>query len=98
MIATAKIDWSLNSNFEQNINLSTGQQQILAFLNLLKYKNKLLLLDEPLAHVDTDNKKIILDSILPLVLKNNFVIYVSHDHYLKNYFDQIINLNDEKMN
>ena len=98
VIATAKIDWSLNSNFEQNINLSTGQQQILAFLNLLKYKNKLLLLDEPLAHVDTDNKKIILDSILPLVLKNNFVIYVSHDHYLKNYFDQIINLNDEKMN
>ncbi|MEJ3586379.1 cysteine peptidase family C39 domain-containing protein [Ureaplasma urealyticum] len=98
VIATAKIDWSLNSNFEQNINLSTGQQQILAFLNLLKYKNKLLLLDEPLAHVDTDNKKIILDSILPLVLRNNFVIYVSHDHYLKNYFDQIINLNDEKMN
>ena len=97
VIFITKIDWSLNNNFEHNINLSTGQQQILAFLNLLKYKNKLLLLDEPLAHVDNDNKKIILNSILPIILKNNFVIYVSHDHYLKKYFDQIINLNDEKM-
>ncbi|MGL4951913.1 MAG: cysteine peptidase family C39 domain-containing protein [Mycoplasma sp.] len=59
--------------------LSSGQIQILNFLCLLKYKNKVILLDESLANVDEKMKKILLINVKNEIVKNNFLIYVDHN-------------------
>lgn len=86
------INWELATSQELSERLSMGQKQIVSFLNLIKSKNKLLLLDEPLSHVDSTSKAFVLNHILPIIQQNNLVIYVSHDDLLTNYFKKVINL------
>lgn len=62
------------------------------FFKLVKANNQLLLLDEPLSHVDFETKKLVLENLLPIICKNNLVIYVSHDLSLQDYFLRIIDL------
>lgn len=59
--------------------LSTGQKQILCLLGLVKEKNKIILLDESLSNVDNELKLNILKLIKPVLIKNNFLIYVDHN-------------------
>ncbi|KEZ23925.1 cysteine peptidase family C39 domain-containing protein [Ureaplasma diversum] len=87
------INWELATSQELSERLSMGQRQIVSFLSLLKYKNKLLLLDEPLSHVDGTTKAFVLVHLLPIIKENNLVLYVSHDNLLTDHFIKVVNLN-----
>lgn len=82
----------LNSINPQNMSL--GQIQIINFLSLLNMKHKIILLDESLNHVDQNNKKILLQEIKPLIIKNNFLLYVDHElnQSKHKYFNHEVNL------
>ncbi|MCV3743642.1 cysteine peptidase family C39 domain-containing protein [Ureaplasma sp. ES3154-GEN] len=80
------------SNLEDTNQFSSGQKQILNFLRLLNFKNKLILLDEALSAVETTTKNYIYQNFLPILQANNFVICVSHDAVSEQYFPEVINL------
>lgn len=76
--------------------LSTGEKQILSFLSLLMYKNKVLLVDELLSNVNEEFKKNMLNNIKPIIAKNNFIIMVDHNINNYKFFDNIVEVNNAK--
>lgn len=73
-------NWNLISELvhRESRNLSAGQQQMLAILMRVIRFQKLLLLDECTANLDTENSKIIIDILLELVNKGTIVIFATH--------------------
>ncbi len=76
----------VNLNATNFDNLSSGQKQIISFLQLLLYTNKIILLDEPLSHVDHEIKLWIIRELKPVLLENNFIVWVSHDATIEPFF------------
>ena len=72
--------------------LSTGQKQILSYLSLLLYKNKILLVDELLSNVQKDIKFYLNSEIKPLIIKNNFLLCVDHDRNIINKFENVLEI------
>lgn len=70
--------------------LSSGQKQIVLFLSLIKMKNKVILADEILANIDHEIKKDLLTFIKPIIVENNFLLYVSHDTNICGFFNEVI--------
>lgn len=66
--------------------LSSGQKQFIKFLTLLNYQNKIIILDEPLSNVDSSFKIEIINSFKDELISNNFVIWISHDKTINNFF------------
>ena len=79
---------SINEN-----ELSTGQKQALAFICLLNFENKIILLDEVLNNVDIELKHYLLSIIKPLIVKNNFIVIIDHQN-LKDYFSNTVVINE----
>ena len=79
---------SINEN-----ELSAGQKQALAFICLLNFKNKIILLDEALNNVDLELKYYLLSIIKPLILKNNFLVIIDHQN-LSHYFSNTVVINE----
>lgn len=79
---------SINEN-----ELSTGQKQALAFICLLNFENKIILLDEVLNNVDIELKHYLLSIIKPLIVKNNFIVIIDHQN-LKDYFSNMVVINE----
>lgn len=77
--------------FEQ---LSSGQRQVLSFLQLLDCKNKVILLDEALSNVDDVAKELVLNVIKPYILANNFIVYVDHNTECHKYFTHRVVLDE----
>lgn len=61
------------------VKLSGGQRQIVWIVRAMMRNTSILILDEPSASLDKENKKIILDTIKE-VGKNKTVIIISHDN------------------
>ncbi len=59
-------------------NLSDGQKQKVMFARALVQDTPILLLDEPFAHLDYYNKKLLLD-IISHLKKSKLVIFATHD-------------------
>lgn len=66
--------------------VSMGERQIINFLSIIHEKNKIILLDEPLSHVDSKTKKRIIETFKNYLIENNFLIWVSHDKKIIKYF------------
>jgi ATP-binding cassette subfamily B protein len=62
---------------ERGVNLSTGQRQILAFMRVLVYDPKILLLDEATANVDPESEAMIQNAIA-VALRGRTSIVVAH--------------------
>lgn len=75
------------NNFEQ---LSFGQRQALVFLSLINEQNKIILLDEVLSNVDNDIKQELIQIIKPIILQNNFLVFVTHDQMLTKQFSNTV--------
>lgn len=62
--------------------LSGGEKQILAFGNMLIHSPKLALLDEPLAGIDAENSKILIDCITDQHKNDVTFVIVEHKKHL----------------
>ncbi|MGL4616617.1 MAG: ATP-binding cassette domain-containing protein [Mycoplasmoidaceae bacterium] len=76
--------------------VSMGERQIINFLSIIHEKNKIILLDEPLSHVDTKTKKKIIEKFKGHLVSNNFLIWVSHDKKIIKYFKNEWEIKNEK--
>lgn len=76
-----------------NIGLSKGEIQKISLARVLVRQPKILLLDEPISHIDIDSANEILDVLKELNLKyNTTIIIVGHDERIKGIADDIINI------
>ncbi|MGL5591120.1 MAG: ATP-binding cassette domain-containing protein [Mycoplasmoidaceae bacterium] len=76
--------------------VSMGERQIINFLSIIHEKSKIILLDEPLSHVDSKTKKKIIKTFKHYLISNNFVIWVSHDKAIIKYFKNKWEIKDEQ--
>lgn len=76
--------------------LSFGQQKLLTLGCCLANKPKLLLLDEPIAGIDKDNKEIIKEIILKLRNEGITILQVEHDlKYIEETSDLVFQLEEK---
>jgi len=82
---------NLNSVIEEEgSNLSKGEKQKIILSRALLKNNKILILDEALSGVDSDDELEIMNNILNK-FGNNTIIYISHSKVCKNIFSKILN-------
>ena len=79
-----------NVGIEGN-NLSGGQKQMVHILRAICKKNKIVILDEPTAAIDVENKKNVINAIIELS-KNSTLILITHDKTLLNIVDRILTI------
>ena len=77
----------------KNKNLSGGQYKILDFIRNLNKDSSILILDEPTAGMDRDNKRILLNEIKKIAI-NKIVIMSTHDEEEIRIADQVYELID----
>ena len=75
-------------------NLSGGEKQRVAIIRALLKKSNILLLDEPTSNLDLNNK-IKLYDLLNQEKKAKIIIIVSHDQFIKNKVDNLIDLENK---
>lgn len=71
---------------------SGGEQQRIAIARLLLKPCELILADEPTGSLDSYNKKIVCDLLKQMQFRGKTIIVVTHDDYLKQYADRIVEL------
>lgn len=74
--------------------LSGGEQQRVAICRALINNPNIILADEPTGNLDKKNEEIILNDLKELSKKGKCVIVVSHSDVIKNYADEIIDLEE----
>jgi ATP-binding cassette, subfamily C, bacteriocin exporter len=77
---------------ERGYSLSSGQRQLLALARALYRDPKILLLDEPVSHIDHEKRLYILDYLISLKNKNKTILIISHNELLNLIADNQINL------
>lgn len=84
----------LGSKLEENTNfLSGGEQQRAAIARAIFSNPNFLIADEPTAHLDSKNKKILLDLLVSLKSEKNLgLIIATHDIEVSQICDIVINL------
>lgn len=91
ILKTLKIS---NCRFRKVNKLSSGQKQRVSIARIFVQKPKILFLDEPTAHLDKKNKKIIWD-LIQKISENCIVIAVTHDEWvIDNYADRVVELDE----
>lgn len=84
----------MEEKIENNISeLSGGQQQRVAIIRALLKNPKIILADEPTGSVDNKNRDKILNFLKELHNEGKTIVIVTHDKYVAEYCDRIINLN-----
>ena len=78
--------------------LSGGQQQRVAIARALVTNPKIIIADEPTSELDSETTHQILEVFQRVVRENNTTILLSsHDSLVKEYVDQVVTLNDGKI-
>lgn len=79
--------------------LSDGQYQLVSIVFALARKTKLVLLDEPLAFLDINNRKQFMDRVVELVHRENrLVVFSSHDLAALTKCTQLWQIENNKLN
>jgi ABC-type multidrug transport system fused ATPase/permease subunit len=92
----AKFPEGLQTNVGNNgSKLSGGQRQIVWILRVMLQNPEVIILDEPTSALD-ENTKPIVQRILSQVMQNKTTIMITHDQFLYNLADTIIELKDGK--
>ena len=74
-------------------NLSGGERQRAAFLKVMIFEYKLILLDEPTNNLDKENIEMIMD-LLKEIKSDKIILIVTHSNYVVNQSDQTFNFNE----
>ena len=85
-----KLDYTLNY---KGMNLSAGEKQLICLARVLLQESKIVILDEPTAHVDPKTEQIIHQTIREK-LKNSTVITIAHRLKTIEDYDKIVELTD----
>jgi len=88
-----KLDYKLN---DKGMNLSAGEKQLICLARVLLQESKIVILDEPTAHVDPKIEQIIHETIREK-LKNSTVITIAHGRKTIEDCDKIIELRDGEL-
>jgi len=75
---------------------SGGEQQRIAIARLLLKPCELILADEPTGSLDSYNKKTVCDLLKEMQKSGKTIVVVTHDDYLKQYADRVIELSGER--
>lgn len=86
----------IESLLQKNVlQLSVGQQQRVAVARALIHRPNLLLADEPTSALDFEHREKFLKLLFTLAEEQELgILFVSHDHSLKNLFDRSVNLQE----
>ncbi len=86
----------LNKVLQLNIGkLSGGQRRLMQMILTISHKPEIILLDEPIAFVDKENRETILEIIRKLVDENGSTILIaSHDPYACSIANRVLELRD----
>ncbi len=71
---------------------SGGEQQRVAIARLLLKPCELILADEPTGSLDSYNRELVCDLLKKMQQEGKTIVVVTHDDYLKQYADRIINI------
>lgn len=63
--------------------LSAGQMQLISIARALILEPKMVFLDEPFAHLDVENQRLLMEIIKEEVSKGNGVVITSHSNYIE---------------
>ena len=75
--------------------LSVGQQQRVAAARALIGMPEIIIADEPTSSLDSQRRKYFIELLIQECNQaNSTLVFVSHDQYLEDFFDQTIELND----
>jgi len=74
-------------------NLSGGERQRAAFLKVMIFEYKLILLDEPTNNLDKENIEMIMD-LLKEIKSDKIILIVTHSNYVVGQSDQTFNFNE----
>ena len=85
-----KLDYTLTN---KGTNLSVGEKQLICLARVLLQESKIVILDEPTAHVDPKTEQIIHETIRKK-LKNSTVITIAHRLKTIEDCDKIVQLSD----
>ena len=85
-----KLDYTLNY---RGMNLSAGEKQLICLARVLLQESKIVILDEPTAHLDPKTEQIIHETIREK-LKNSTVITIAHRLKTIEDCDSIVELRD----
>lgn len=78
--------------------VSGGELQRIALIRAILLNPEFLILDEPFASIDKENKKIFMDFIHRLKINGMDLLFISHDmEVVKNFSEQCIVLNNGKI-
>ena len=72
--------------------LSGGEQQRIAIARIILKPCEIILADEPTGSLDEKNKDIVLDLLKKLNKKGKTIVLVTHDEFVANQCDRIINI------
>ena len=93
LIKKALIDVGLEGFEKRKIyELSGGEQQRIAIARIILKPCEIILADEPTGSLDEKNKDIVLDLIKKLNKKGKTIVLVTHDEFVANQCDRIINI------
>nr|WP_324258219.1 ABC transporter ATP-binding protein [Cellvibrio fontiphilus] len=79
---------------QQAYRLSVGQQQRVALARALLGAPDIVIADEPTSALDADLREEFMTLLFELLGEKTTLIFVSHDHQLRNRFDRAINIKD----
>ena len=85
-----KLDYTLTY---RGMNLSAGEKQLICLARVLLQESKVVILDEPTAHVDPKTEQIIHETVREK-LKNSTVITIAHRLKTIEHCDKIVKLRD----
>ena len=85
-----KLDYTLNY---RGMNLSAGEKQLICLARVLLQESKVVILDEPTAHVDPKTEQVIHETVREK-LKNSTVITIAHRLKTIEHCDKIVKLRD----
>lgn len=77
--------------------LSGGEQQRIALIRLILKNPKIILADEPTGSLDAKNGQKIIKALLSLKTKERVIIIATHDHFIAEQCDEIINIEDYRV-
>lgn len=88
-----QLDYEL---LEQGANLSVGERQLICLARVLLLNKKIVILDEPTAHVDPDTEQTIWN-VVHEKLKHSTVITIAHRLNTVSHCDKILVLDNGKV-